>query len=122
MPAVDGSAVLLPPVDLEAPAAELVDQLTARENAKDAIAAEQAKLMVALDQRMRAERAAKGIPAARQVKGSPSRSGWRAGSPRSQGGLPLGRAQALVNQMPHTLKALETGRLNERRAAILITN
>ncbi|MGW6173247.1 DUF222 domain-containing protein [Arthrobacter sp. NPDC055138] len=119
--AVPAASVSLPPMDLEAPAAELVDQLTARENAKDAIAAEQARLMVALDQRIRAERAAKGMPAARQGEGIAKQVGLARRESPNQGALLLGRAKVLVHQMPHTLQALETGKLNERRAAILIS-
>ncbi|MGW6172609.1 DUF222 domain-containing protein [Arthrobacter sp. NPDC055138] len=121
LPSVTGFAVSLPTVDLEAPAAELVDQLSARENAKDAIAAEQARLMVALDQRIRAERAAKGVPAARQGEGIAKQVGLARRESPNQGALLLGRAKVLVHQMPHTLQALETGKLNERRAAILIS-
>ncbi|UNK44565.1 HNH endonuclease [Arthrobacter sulfonylureivorans] len=116
----NGSAIALPPVDLEAPAAGLVDQITARENAKDAIAAEQARLMVALDQRIRAERAAKGVPAARQGEGIAKQVGLARRESPNYGALLLGRAKVLVNQMPHTLQALGAGRLNEHRAAILV--
>ena len=107
--AVPAASVSLPPVDLEASAAELVDQITAREDAKDAIAADQARLMVALDQRMRAERAAKGIPAARQGEGIAKQVGLARRESPNQGALLLGRAKVLVNQMPHTLKALQAG-------------
>ncbi len=121
VPAANGPAVSLPPVDLEASAAELVDQITAREDAKDAIAADQARLMVALDQRMRAERAGKGVPAARQGEGIAKQVGLARRESPNQGALLLGRAKVLVNQMPHTLTALQAGYLNERRAAILVT-
>ncbi|MGM0930949.1 MAG: DUF222 domain-containing protein [Actinomycetota bacterium] len=121
LPAVTGSTILLPPVDLEAPAAGLVDQITARENAKDAIAAEQARLMAALDQRIRAERAAKGVPASRQGEGIAKQVGLARRESPNHGAVLLGRAKVLVNQMPHTLKALEAGMLNERRAAILVS-
>ena len=102
-------AVSLPPVDLEASAAELVDQITAREDAKDAIAADQARLMVALDQRMRAERAAKGVPAARQGEGIAKQVGLARRESPNQGALLLGRAKVLVNQMPHTLTSTSGG-------------
>ena len=121
LPVVNGLAISLPPVDLEAPAAGLVDQITARENAKDAIAADQARLMVALDQRIRAERAAKGVPAARQGEGIAKQVGLARRESPNYGALLLGRAKVLVNQMPHTLKALQAGILNERRAAILVS-
>ncbi|MGM0928347.1 MAG: DUF222 domain-containing protein [Actinomycetota bacterium] len=121
LPAVNGWAIPLPPVDLEAPAAGLVDQITARENAKDAIAAEQARLMAALDRRMRAERAAKGVPAARQGEGIAKQVGLARRESPNHGAVLLGRVKVLVNQMPHTLKALEAGYLNERRAAILVS-
>src|SRR6185312_6714555 len=121
VPAANGPAVSLPPVDLEASAAELVDQITAREDAKDAIAADQTRLMVALDQRMRAERAAKGVPATRQGEGIAKQVGLARRESPNQGALLLGRAKVLVNQMPHTLTALGSGYLNERRAAILVT-
>ncbi|WP_240691611.1 HNH endonuclease signature motif containing protein [Arthrobacter sp. CAU 1506] len=120
LPAGNGSAVWLPPVDLEASAAELVDQITARENAKDAIAAEQAQLIVALEQQMLAERAAKGVPAARRGEGIAKQVGLARRESPNCGALLLGRARVLVTEMPHTLKALEAGVLNERRAAILV--
>ncbi|MGM0929735.1 MAG: DUF222 domain-containing protein [Actinomycetota bacterium] len=121
LPAATGWAIPLPPVDLEASAAGLVDQITARENAKDAIAAEQARLMAALDRRIRAERAAKGVPAARQGEGIAKQVGLARRESPNHGAVLLGRAKVLVNQMPHTLKALEAGILNERRAAILVS-
>ncbi|MFT4471979.1 DUF222 domain-containing protein, partial [Arthrobacter sulfonylureivorans] len=121
LPAGSGSRVWLPPVDLEASAAELVDQITARENAKDAIAADQARLIVALEQQMLAERAAKGVPAARRGEGIAKQVGLARRESPNCGALLLGRARVLVTEMPHTLKALEAGVLNERRAAILVT-
>ncbi|TJY65394.1 HNH endonuclease, partial [Arthrobacter sp. CAU 1506] len=96
----------LPPVDLGASAAVLVDQITARENAKDAIAAEQAQLIVALEQQMLAERAAKGVPAARWGEGIAKQVGLARRESPNCGALLLGRARVLVTEMPHTLKAL----------------
>ncbi|MEV7646218.1 DUF222 domain-containing protein [Arthrobacter sp. NPDC089319] len=117
---MNGFAIPLPPVKLDASAAELVDQITARENAKDAIAADQARLMVALDQRMRAERAAAGVRAERRGEGIAKQIGLARRESPNQGAVLLGRAKVLVNEMPHTLKALEAGKLNEWRAAILV--
>ncbi|MFT4469317.1 DUF222 domain-containing protein [Arthrobacter sulfonylureivorans] len=111
----------LPPVDLEASADVLVDQITARENAKDAIAAEQAQLIVALEQQMLAERAAKGVPAARRGEGIAKQVGLARRESPNCGALLLARARVLVTEMPHTLKALAAGVLNERRAAILVS-
>ncbi|MEV7647970.1 DUF222 domain-containing protein [Arthrobacter sp. NPDC089319] len=117
---VSGVVVALPPIDLEASAEELVDQLAAREDAKDAIAADQARLMVALEQRIRAERAAAGVPAARRGEGVAKQIGLARRESPHRAALLLGRARVLVNQMPHTLNALGAGQLNEWRAAILV--
>ena len=107
-------------IDLDVSAEELVTRLTAIENAKDAMAAAQIKLQVALDKQMRADRASAGVKADRRGEGVAKQIGLARRESPHRAAVLLGRAKTLVNQMPHTLKALETGRLNEWRAAILV--
>ncbi|MGM0930004.1 MAG: HNH endonuclease [Actinomycetota bacterium] len=108
-------------LDLDVSDAELIDQITALENLKDAAAAAQAKASAALDASIRAQRAAAGVPKDRCGRGIAKQIGLARRQSPHRGGLLLGVAKALVNEMPHTLKALETGLLNERRASILVS-
>ncbi|UNK45158.1 HNH endonuclease [Arthrobacter sulfonylureivorans] len=121
--AINAFAGLLagPDADADVSDAERIDRITALENLKDAAAAAQAKASAALDASIRVGRAAAGVPKDRCGRGIAKQIGLARRQSPHRGGLLLGVAKALVNEMPHTLKALETGRLNERRASILVS-
>ncbi|WP_233529551.1 hypothetical protein [Antrihabitans stalagmiti] len=68
----------------------------------------------------RAERAARGLSKAQQEMGIPSEIGLARQCSPNKGSQHLGFARALVEEMPHTLRQLETGELTEWRATILV--
>jgi len=98
----------------------LVEGIATLEKLKAAAAARQARLAVALDTARRAAEAAAGLPAARRGRGVASEVALARRDSPARGGRPLGFARALVNEMPHTLAALETGALSEWRATIAV--
>ena len=98
----------------------LVEGIATLEKFKAAAAARQARLAVALDTARRAAEAAAGLPAARRGRGVASEVALARRDSPARGGRHLGFARALVNEMPHTLAALETGALSEWRATIAV--
>jgi hypothetical protein len=98
----------------------LVEGIATLEKLKAAAAARQARLAVALDTARRAAEAAAGLPAARRGRGVASEVALARRDSPARGGRHLGFARALVNEMPHTLAALETGALSEWRATIAV--
>lgn len=108
------------PTDPAAHAARLVDRIAELERAKAAAAAEQAHITVQLDRARRADEAAKGVPRHRQGMGVAAEVALARQDSPTRGSRHLGFAKALVNEMPHTLAALECGVLNEWRATILV--
>ncbi|MCA4131301.1 HNH endonuclease [Arthrobacter sp. M4] len=105
---------------LAADSAELIDQLTALEDLKAAIAAAQARITVALDAAQRRAQAENGTPAEDQGKGVAAQIALARRESPHRGNRLLGLARALVAEMPHTLTALDTGQLNEWRATLLV--
>src|SRR5215217_3171397 len=99
--------------------AELIDQVRDLEDLKSAVAALQARLAVAFDVAERRTQAEAGVPAAEQGQGVGAQIALARRESPSRGSRLLGLARALVTEMPHTLAALETGRLNEWRATLL---
>ncbi len=98
----------------------LVEGIATLEKFKAAAAARQARLAVALDTARRAAEAAAGLPAARRGRGVAAEVALARRDSPARGGRHLGFARALVNEMPHTLAALETGALSEWRATIAV--
>ena len=98
----------------------LVEGIATLEKFKAAAAARQARLAVALDTARRADEAAAGLPAARRGRGVAAEVALARRDSPARGGRHLGFARALVNEMPHTLAALETGALSEWRATIAV--
>ena len=98
----------------------LVEAIATLEKFKAAAAARQARLAVALDTARRADEAAAGLPAARRGRGVAAEVALARRDSPARGGRHLGFARALVNEMPHTLAALETGVLSEWRATIAV--
>lgn len=99
---------------------DLVAGIAALERLKAAAAARQARLAVALDTARRAAEAAAGVPAARRGRGVAAEVALARRDSPVRGGRHLGFARALVNEMPHTLAALEAGALSEWRATIVV--
>jgi len=98
----------------------LVEGIATLEKFKAAAAARQARLAVALDTARRAAEAAAGLPAARRGRGVAAEVALARRDSPARGGRHLGFARALVNEMPHTLAALEVGALSEWRATIAV--
>ncbi|XRC88397.1 DUF222 domain-containing protein [Mycobacteroides sp. PCS013] len=101
-------------------AAWLVERIAELERVKAAAAAEQAHAAVLLDRARREDEAATGVPRRRQGAGVAAEIALARRDSPARGGRHLGFAKALVNEMPHTLAALECGALNEWRATILV--
>jgi hypothetical protein len=117
---IESAAIALRGLPSTVPAAELVDVIASLESLKSAAAAAQARLIEALDAAVRADRAARGRPAGEQGRGIAAEVALARRESPSRGGQHLGLATALVREMPHTLAALERGRLSEWRATILV--
>jgi hypothetical protein len=100
--------------------AELIAVITALERLKSAAAAGQARAAAALDERRRAEEAAAGVPAKQRGRGLSSEVALARRDSPSRGNRHLGFAKALVNEMPYTLAALESGALSEWRATLIV--
>ncbi len=100
--------------------AERVAQLTALEDLKAAACAAQARIAVDFAASHEQAQAEAGVPAARRGAGISAQVALARRESPHRGGRLLGLAKALVREMPHTLAALETGRLNEWRATLIV--
>jgi len=100
--------------------AALIARIAELETVKSAAAAEQARAAADLDALRRANEAAAGVPAAARGRGLASEIALARGDSPARGGRHLGFAKALVHEMPHTLAALEAGRLSEWRATLIV--
>ncbi|HWM04663.1 MAG TPA: HNH endonuclease signature motif containing protein [Actinophytocola sp.] len=97
-----------------------IDLIRALEELKSAAAAAQARVSVDFDASQRAAQAAAGVPADRQGRGIAGQIALARRESPHRGGRRLGAARAWTTEMPHTLAALETGRLTEWRAELLV--
>ncbi|HPZ95201.1 MAG TPA: HNH endonuclease, partial [Mycobacterium sp.] len=111
---------LLSSVDEEAEEAQLIEGIAYLERLKAAAAARQARLTAAFDRARRAAEAAAGVPAARRGRGIGAEVALARRDSPVRGGRHVGFAKALVNEMPHTLAALEAGALSEWRATLVV--
>jgi hypothetical protein len=100
--------------------AGIITRIAELERRKSSDAAEQARLAVALDTARRAAEEAAGMPARRRGRGVGSEIALARRDSPNCGNRHLGFAKALVYEMPHTLAALETGRLSEWRATLIV--
>lgn len=100
--------------------AALIARIADLETAKSAAAAEQARASVQLEALRRANEADAGVPAAQRGRGLAGEIALARRDSPARGGRHLGFAKALVNEMPHTLAALEAGRLSEWRATLIV--
>ncbi|MBB6406017.1 HNH endonuclease signature motif containing protein [Arthrobacter sp. AZCC_0090] len=103
-----------------ADSATLIDQVAALEDLKSAAAAAQARITVAFDAAQRSAEKDLGIPADEQGRGVGAQIALARRESPARGSRFLGLAKALVTEMPHTLTALDTGRLSEWRATLLV--
>lgn len=107
-------------VDSPAEESTLIERIAELERVKSAAAAGQARAAAALDASRRAADAAAGVPAANRGRGVASEVALARRDSPARGGRHLGFAKALVNEMPHTLAALEQGLLSEWRATLIV--
>jgi hypothetical protein len=98
----------------------LIERIATLERLKSAAAAAQARAAAALDVARRAEEASAGVPAEKRGRGVASEIALARRDSPARGGRHLGFAKALVNEMPHTLAALEQGQLSEWRATLIV--
>lgn len=106
--------------DPTADEAALIAHIAMLERLKSAAAASQARAAVALDARRRAAEVAAGVPAARRCRGIAAEIALARQDSPARGNRHLGFARALLNEMPHTLAALEHGVLSEWRATLIV--
>ncbi|MFZ1175043.1 MAG: HNH endonuclease, partial [Mycobacterium sp.] len=107
-------------VDPHADEATLIARIAELERAKSAAAAGQARAAAALDALRRSTEANAGVLAAQRGRGVASEIALARQDSPARGGRHLGFAKALVYEMPHTLAALEAGRLSEWRATLIV--
>lgn len=107
-------------VDAAVSDAERIEQLRALEGLKSAAAAAQARITVDFVRSQRAEQEAAGMPAREVGKGISAQVALARRESPHRGGMLVGMARALVDEMPHTLHALAVGALSEFRAQVLV--
>ncbi|GJJ16481.1 MULTISPECIES: HNH endonuclease [Mycolicibacterium] len=107
-------------VNPDADEAQLHRRMEELELAKSAAAAGQARCAVLMDEKRRAREAAAGVPRAKQGRGVASEIALARHDSPTCGSRHLGFAKALVHEMPHTLRALESGVLSEWRATLIV--
>lgn len=106
-------------IDPDATEEALADQLAAMHRATSSIAARQARVTAMLNAKRRAREAADGVPAAQRGRGLASEVGLARKASPWHGAKYLKMSRILVDDMPHTLAALESGVLTEARAMII---
>ncbi|MGO4190951.1 DUF222 domain-containing protein [Arthrobacter sp. YAF17] len=113
-------ARILAGIPSPASAAALVTETRELENLKCALAARQARLAVAFDLLQSREQSDAGMPAEQLGAGVAAQVALARRESPAKGSRLLGLAKALVTEMPHTLAALDKGKLNEWRATLLV--
>jgi hypothetical protein len=99
--------------------AERIERLSQAEELKNMLAAEQARLTVDLAESVRAHHRDLRLPAAAQGRGVASQIALARRESPAKGSRLVGLATALVDEMPHTLAAMGSGRLSEWRATLV---
>src|SRR6185437_12473752 len=108
------------PIDPAANESALIERITEWEKLKSAAAAGQARAAAALETARRAAEADAGVPAERRGRGLANEIALARRDSPARGNRHLGFAKALVHEMPHTLRALESGALSEWRATLIV--
>ena len=107
-------------VDPRADEAALIARIAELERVKSVAAAGQARAAAALDALRRSNETDAGVPAAQRGRGVAAEIALARRDSPARGGRHLGFAKALIYEMPHTLAALEAGRLSEWRATLIV--
>ncbi|PQP53254.1 HNH endonuclease, partial [Mycolicibacterium austroafricanum] len=107
-------------IDVGASEAELRAAVERFERLKSQAAAAQARATALWAAKRRAAEQARGVPAAKRGKGLASEVALARHDAPVLGNRHLGFAKALVQEMPHTLAALECGALSEWRATLIV--
>lgn len=97
-----------------------VDQLRSLEALKGAVDAAQHRVAHALDESQRAAQRAAGVPARQVGEGIALQVALATRQSHQRAARMLGTARVLCTEMPHTLDALATGRIDEWRAILLV--
>lgn len=100
-------------------AAELIDQIALLEELKGTVAAAQAKAATAFAAKQRDEQRAAGLPASEVGRGIAAQIALARRESPHRGSRHLGLAEALVQELPHTLAALDAGQISEWRATLI---
>jgi hypothetical protein len=122
LPWLDGPLALAADDEVEGAIddAEAIEQIAALERAKAAMSARQARLSVAFDGSQRARQRAQAVPAAKVGRGVADQIALARQESPTAGSKHLSMAKSLVNEMPHTLKALSTGQISEWSATLAV--
>ena len=107
-------------VDPAAGEPALIAQIGELERLKSAAAAAQARAAAAFDAARRSAEDAAGVPSRGRGRGVAAEVALARHDSPARGSRHLGFAKALVNEMPHTLAALESGALSEWRATLIV--
>ncbi|MDY6995150.1 MAG: DUF222 domain-containing protein [Actinomycetota bacterium] len=107
-------------IDSSAGEAELRARVEQFEQLKSAATAAQARATAMWAAKRRCAEQAAGVPAAQQCRGLASEVGLARRDSPARGSTHLGMARALVDEMPRTLAALESGALSEWRATLIV--
>lgn len=99
--------------------AQRIDAIAALEALKDAACAAQARLSAEFAASQRAAQRETGVPADRCGRGVAAQVALARGESPHQGGRLLGLAEALVKELPCTMRALAHGGINEWRATLV---
>ena len=98
----------------------LIARIGALERLKSAAAAAQARAAAAFEEVRKAAESDAGVPARRRGRGVAAEIALARQDSPARGSRHLGFAKALVDEMPHTLAALEGGILSEWRATLIV--
>ncbi|QWC86312.1 DUF222 domain-containing protein [Nocardioidaceae bacterium] len=98
----------------------LLELIGSAERAKSALAALQARASATLHEKRCRREEAGGVPAAQRGRGLASEIALARRESPHKGSRLLGLARALVDEMPHSLRALERGEVSEWRATIVV--
>lgn len=109
----------LPTLTADVSDAEHIDRIRLLENIRGAICAAQAREAVALKRSVIAAEAEQGVPARKRGRGVAAQVALARRESPHRGDRMMGLAQALVEELPHTMAALTTGQISEWRATLV---
>ncbi len=109
----------LPFLDTAVDDAERIDQIGLLESIKAAAAGAQARVTAAFAAAQRESQAVSGLPARERGRGIGAQVALARKDSPARGSRHLGLAEALVRELPHTMRHLEAGSVSEWRATIV---